>query len=206
MSFIELIGLINFLFLNLSAFLCFFFYILSSMPNTREEKIGEKVWRQSNILRAISDILWIVLIVNILLWIWFPISVLNWKILDNYLILIIISIPVGFFCILLIIKAIKDAGEETIKTSKETKMYQGIYRYIRHPQILGSVPLFFVISMIINSLFLLIWLIALMIIIIPIVIHYEEKDLIKKFGDKYLEYKNQTGALIPKFWKKGNKL
>ncbi|MFX0060292.1 MAG: methyltransferase family protein [Candidatus Hodarchaeota archaeon] len=204
MSLAELIGLINFILLNLCAFLCFFFYILSSMPNTREEKIGEKAWRQSNTLRLISDILWLVLILNIILWIWFPIPILNWKILDNYSILLLISIPIAFFCVFLIVKAVKDAGTETVKTSKDTEMYQGIYNYIRHPQIFGSVPLFFVLSMIINSLFLLIWLIFLMIIIIPIVIHYEEKDLIKRFGDKYLQYKKETGALIPKFWKKKN--
>jgi protein-S-isoprenylcysteine O-methyltransferase Ste14 len=172
------------------------------MPKTLEEKMGEKAWKRCVILRGFSDILWFVLIINIILWIWFPISNLNWKILDNYFVLLLISIPIGFFCILLIIKAVKDAGEETIRTSKDTNMYEGIYNYIRHPQILGSVPLFFVLSLIVNSLFLLIWLIFLMIIIIPIVIHYEEKDLIKRFGDKYLEYKLQTGALIPKFWRK----
>jgi protein-S-isoprenylcysteine O-methyltransferase Ste14 len=41
-----------------------------------------------------------------------------------------------------------------------------------------------------------------MMVIIPIVIYFEEKDLIKRFGDKYLDYKKKTGALIPKFWQK----
>jgi hypothetical protein len=38
-----------------------------------------------------------------------------------------------------------------------------------------------------------------------VVIRYEEKDLVKRFGDAYLECRQRTGALIPKFWKKKRK-
>jgi len=43
-----------------------------------------------------------------------------------------------------------------------------------------------------------------MVLITPIVIYFEEKDLIKRFGDGYLFYKKNVGALIPKFWRKDN--
>lgn len=33
-------------------------------------------------------------------------------------------------------------------------------------------------------------------------IHYEEKDLVKKYGEKYIEYQKSTGALFPKLRKK----
>jgi len=172
------------------------------MPKTREAKIGKKAWKQCVILRETSDILFIVLIINIFLWVWFPIPILNWKILDAYFILLSISVPSLILCVFLITKAVKDAGVETVKTSKDTEMYGGIYKYIRHPQILGSVPLFLIICLLINSLFLLIWITCLMMVIIPIVIHFEEKDLIKRFGKEYIDYKKKTGALIPKFWQK----
>jgi len=52
-----------------------------------------------------------------------------------------------------------------------------------------------------NSLFLTIWAIIMIIIVTPIIIHYEEKDLIKRFGDEYREYQRRTGAVIPKLKK-----
>ncbi|MHA1384825.1 MAG: hypothetical protein ACTSR3_13830 [Candidatus Helarchaeota archaeon] len=35
-----------------------------------------------------------------------------------------------------------------------------------------------------------------------IIIYYEEKDLVKRFGKAYIEYQHNTGAIFPKFWKK----
>jgi protein-S-isoprenylcysteine O-methyltransferase Ste14 len=37
-------------------------------------------------------------------------------------------------------------------------------------------------------------------------IHYEEKDLMKRFGNAYEEYRQQTGALIPKLKKREKKV
>lgn len=201
MNLAELIGWINFVILNLSVILSFLFYGLSVIPFTREEKIGAKVWKQSNIFRLLSDILFLILIITIFIWIWFPISSLNWKILDNYLILVIISILISIPSFYILIKALRDAGKESVETSRETQMYGGIYKHIRHPQISGSILMFFIFCLIINSLFLLIWIALLMMLITPIVIYFEEKDLIKKFGQNYLMYKKNTGALFPKFWK-----
>ena len=204
MSLFEILSWINFLTLNLSIFLTFFFYILSVIPATREEKIGERSWKLCAIFRVISDILFLVLIVSILLWIWFPISVFNWRISENYFFLVIIAILIAIPSFYILIRALKDAGKETIETSKDTKMYGGIYKHIRHPQISGSILLFIILCLILNSLFLLIWITSLMIFITPIVIYFEEKDLIKRFGEGYLFYKKNTGVLIPKFWRKDN--
>ncbi|MFX0031533.1 MAG: methyltransferase family protein [Candidatus Hodarchaeota archaeon] len=202
MNFNELMSWINFIVLNLSIILSFLFYGLSVIPITREEKIGKSVWRQSNIFRILSDIIFLILIITIFMWIWFPIPVFNWKILNHYYILIILSILISMPSFYILIRALKDAGKETIETSKETQMYGGIYKHIRHPQISGSILMFCMFCFIINTLFLLIWIGILMICIVPIVIHFEEKDLIKKFGQKYLIYKKNTGALFPKFWQK----
>jgi protein-S-isoprenylcysteine O-methyltransferase Ste14 len=98
--------------------------------------------------------------------------------------------------------AVKDAGVETVSTSKNTEMYGGIYKNIRHPQMLGASPIILIICCLLNSLTLLILFSILIIIIVPIVIYFEEKDLIKRFGESYKEYKKETGAIIPKFWKR----
>ena len=41
-----------------------------------------------------------------------------------------------------------------------------------------------------------------MILITPIVIYFEEKDLKKRFGESYFFYRKNTGALIPKLRRK----
>ncbi|MFX1494464.1 MAG: methyltransferase family protein [Promethearchaeota archaeon] len=204
MALFEILSWINFFTLNVSIFLTFFFYILSVIPATREEKIGKRSWKLCAIYRILSDILFLILIISILLWIWYPISVLNWRISEHSLFLIIIAILIAIPSFYILIRALKDAGKETIEISKDSKMYRGIYKHIRHPQISGSIFLFIILCLILNSLFLLIWITSLMIFIIPIVIYFEEKDLIKRFGENYLLYKKNTGALIPKFWRKDN--
>jgi protein-S-isoprenylcysteine O-methyltransferase Ste14 len=198
MSLFEILSWISFLTLNLSIFLTFFFYILSVIPVTLEEKIGERSWKLCAIFRIISDILFLIIIVSILMWVWFPISILNWRISENYIFLIITAVLIAIPSFYILIRALKDAGE-TVEICKETQMYGGIYKYIRHPQISGSILMFLIFCLILNSLFYLIWIISLMILITPIVIYFEEKDLIKRFGVSYLFYRKNTGALIPKF-------
>ena len=191
---------LNFFTLNLSASLSFGFYALSTMPFTRQKKIGEKAWKQCNTFRILADIFWLVLIITVVLWIWFPIGIFNWKFTDIYILVLLISIVFFIPAAYILVMSLKAAGKETVETSEQTQMYSGIYRKVRHPQILGTILLFIFLCLIINSLFLLIWLIGLMVIITPIVIYFEEKDLLLRFGDRYSLYKKNTGALIPKFW------
>jgi len=197
-----IISWINFISLIASAVLSFYVYTLSIMPVTREVKKGKKAWKESNILRILADIIWTLFIVNLILWIWFPVNSLNWRITNDYALIFIISIFLMIPFLIIIFKAVKDAGIETVSTSEEQKMYEGIYNHIRHPQMLGASPLILIICCLLNSLFLLILFSILIVIIVPIVIHYEEKDLVERFGDSYKEYQEKTGAIIPKIWKK----
>jgi len=96
----------------------------------------------------------------------------------------------------------RDAGSETLQPSKQTQMYGGIYNYIRHPQSLGEFPLFIAIAFIVNSWFMVILMSVYIIVYVPIMIYYEEKDLIWRFGERYREYQKKTGALFPKIRKK----
>lgn len=198
----EIISLINFISLNVSAILSFYVYTLSIMPVTRELKKGKKAWKESSRLRILADIIWILFIVNFILMIWFPVKSLNWPISQDYIPLFIISIMLMVPFLIIIFKAVKDAGSETVSTSEDNEMYGGIYFYIRHPQMLGASPLVLLICCLLNSLILLIWFSILIVIIVPIVIHFEEKDLLERFGESYKEYQGRTGAIIPKFWKK----
>lgn len=198
----DLIPWLNFVSLQVSALLFAYFSIISVMPVAREEKQGEKAWKECCWFRIIMSIFICIMVINIILWIWFPVPSLNWYVnpdlLFGFLIGVIIAIP----CIVILIKALQDGGAEHMKPSKETELHGGIYQYIRHPSVLGEMPLYIVITLFVNSLFLVLWMTFFIIIYVPIYIYFEEKDLVKRFGASYIEYRDQTGAIIPKFWKK----
>lgn len=198
----DLIPWLNLLSLHISALMFSYLSIISVMPVTREEKRGEKAWKECYQFRIIMSIFAFLMVINTILWIWIPVPEFNWRIHPDpffgFLIGVFITIP----CIIILIKAIQDGGEEHMKPSKETKLHGGIYQYIRHPGVWGEMPLYIVVALLVNSLFLVIWMIFFVVLYVPIYIYFEEKDLIKRFGAPYIEYRNQTGALIPKFWRK----
>jgi len=92
---------------------------------------------------------------------------------------------------------LKDAGEESLAPKKEHVLYGGIYKKIRHPQAAGEVTLWWVAAFFLNSpylaLFSFIWL-----PVFYIFCWAEEKDLVIRYGDAYLEYRKNTGFIIPK--------
>ena len=74
----------------------------------------------------------------------------------------------------------------------------GLYRIIRHPINLGFILIFCGWYTIWSGIYSLYFLPVLVIIFI-IVSFYEERNLIKVFGDEYREYRKKTGMFIPKF-------
>ncbi|MEJ2248169.1 MAG: isoprenylcysteine carboxylmethyltransferase family protein [Candidatus Lokiarchaeota archaeon] len=195
-----IVAILNFIILLVSIFIMSYVYIPSIQPMKMSEKYGDKAWNYAKILRSIGGIFELVSVINIILWIWFPLPfVFTWIVSPNIWIGIIISICLFIPCGILVGLGVKSAGPETLTPSKETEMYGGIYKYIRHPQSLGEFPMFIALGFLVNSWFLVIFSGLFIVIYIPIMIHYEEKDLIRRFGDKYIEYQQKTGALFPKF-------
>lgn len=193
---------INFSLLIISLFFFSYLYILSVQPVKREKRKGQKAWRECMKLRIIAGIFEFMVVINLILWIWFPVPLINWKVHSNIVIGLIIGIVISIPCLALMLKGMKDAGSETLEPSKKTELYGGIYQYIRHPQSIGEFPLFVAIAFMVNSWFLVILMIIYILIYIPIMIFYEEKDLVSRFGEIYREYQKRTGILFPKLRRK----
>lgn len=189
---------INFVCLIASILLFCYFYTLSLIPKKREQEKGKEAWKQCSQFRNIAGVFEFIILINILLWIWLPISNLGWKIHTNPWVGIGISLAIAVPGLIIMFKGIKDAGSETYNPSDQTKLYGGIYKHIRHPQALGEFPLFIALGFFVNSWFLVFILTAFVVIYVPIMIHYEEKDLIRRFGESYEKYEEETGALLPK--------
>ena len=192
----------NFILMNLFLVLFSITSILSTMPSTLSERWGDKAWRLCFWLRQLCFVFIFLAIVSAILWLWYPIPGLIWPISLNPIIPIIIGIVIAFPFSVIMLKAMKDGGKEHVAPYKETTMHTGIYLYIRHPGALGEMPLYIALGFFLNNWFLVLSMTLFVIIYTPFAIYFEEKDLVKRFGDDYLEYKKRTGALFPKVKKK----
>jgi len=196
-------SIINFISLTISLFLLSYIGLLSIQPVKRSYKFGDKAWTDCKNFRSISGIFELISVINLILWIWFPLPLVDsWIISQNIWLGIIIAICIAIPCSIILFKGLKDAGSESLNPSKDTEMFGGIYNHIRHPQTIGELPYYVALGFAINSWFLVSLMAAFLVIFIPINIYYEEKDLIRRFGDKYQNYRKQTGALFPKLRKK----
>jgi len=194
---------INFTLLNLSMLLFSLLYGISLMPTTRSERIGERAWKESKTLRIFASVFEMLFTVCIILWQWFPIPEIDWEIFTTkwwigLIIFAIIFIP----GLIIMIKGVVDAGSETLTPSEENKMYGGIYERIRHPQTVGEMPMFVALAFALNSWFLVLYTFIFIVIYTPVIMYFEEKDLVKRFGDEYRQYQKEVGAFIPKRRKK----
>jgi len=83
------------------------------------------------------------------------------------------------------------------KTENETgAVTSGIFSIVRHPMYFGSILLFFSFVILSHSILaFLVWLV--MGVFYYSISRYEEKLLIKKFGDKYREYQGKVPMFIP---------
>ena len=75
----------------------------------------------------------------------------------------------------------------------------GPYRYSRNPMILGVVNLLLFESALFTSMTFLLWATVFFVGNIIYFKTFEERELIKRFGTDYENYKNEVPMLFPKF-------
>ncbi|MBA3766074.1 MAG: prolipoprotein diacylglyceryl transferase [Acidobacteria bacterium] len=76
---------------------------------------------------------------------------------------------------------------------------RGIYRYLRHPIYVGYTLAFAGVSLLLGSFWSLTFSLTLLLWgWIGYVLFYEEPELIRRFGERYLEYRRTTALLLPK--------
>ena len=77
----------------------------------------------------------------------------------------------------------------------------GAFRYVRHPLYLGSILIYFGMTVSTASVFCL-TLLVLIALFYDYIAGYEEKLLELKLGPDYTAYKKKTGKWIPNFGRK----
>lgn len=189
---------INFVVLVASSVLFTIFYIKSVGPAALERKIGQSAYKKCATYRLVASFFMLVVAINYVLYFWFPLPLsipvtFPWPWFISALIAVCIGLPSGY----IMLRGVKDAGEETMEPKREHEMYGGIYELIRHPQAVGEFPLWWSIAFLVHSPFLVMF----SFVYIPIWYCFcvaEEKDLLIRYGSPYKEYCKSVGFWIPK--------
>lgn len=198
----DLIEWVNLLLLIFFTIIALYYYIKSVQPAKLEQEIGEIAYEKCERYRVYASIPFLFFFVSYVLYVFYPLPLpipneLPWDYSISIILAIIIAIP-SFALMGLGVRA---AGTETYSPQKEHKMYGGIYNRIRHPQSLGEVWAAHFLGLLLNRTFLFLFAFVW----IPIFYYMtvvEERDLILRYGQPYVEYRERVGMYFPKRPKK----
>ncbi len=188
----------NFAILLFSAMLFLYFYIRSVSPAGLELVVGPRAYEQCRRDRLIAAGFELLVTINYVVYIFFPLPLrlprqFPWAWWVSFLVALAIGIP----ALALMVRGVQDAGEETLRPTKEQPLFGGIYTKIRHPQAVGEVFIWWVLAFVLHSPFLALFS-FFFIPVFLIMCWAEEQDLLLRFGESYASYCRCTGAFIPR--------
>ncbi len=114
----------------------------------------------------------------------------------------VIFLAIGFFFAIWSNFEIYRSGKGSpvpLKGTHTTELViKGPYRYSRNPMVFGYILFWMGLGFLFNSVFLLLgFTVIITILLILLVKFWEEKNMTKRFGESYLEYKSKVSFLIP---------
>jgi protein-S-isoprenylcysteine O-methyltransferase Ste14 len=111
-------------------------------------------------------------------------------------------IALGFYVIWETVSIFTDYGEGTPAPWEPPKklVVLGIYRNVRNPMMIGVWCVLVGESILFRSVELMVWFLVFYTLCVFIIPLWEEKDLEKRFGESYREYKKNVPRWIPR-WK-----
>ncbi|MBD3229877.1 MAG: isoprenylcysteine carboxylmethyltransferase family protein [Candidatus Lokiarchaeota archaeon] len=114
------------------------------------------------------------------------------------IIFVILGVILFIKCNLLFFRIGKGTLMPISKIETKNFVIKGPYAYIRHPMISSVISIILGESLILSSISILLWCILFFIVNLIYFPLIEEKKLVKKFGNEYLEYKQHVRAWIPR--------
>ena len=88
---------------------------------------------------------------------------------------------------------------ETVLTKSDHQLVQhGPYRWVRHPLYTTGMTMLFALGLMAASWFLLTLATIALVLIRLVVVPIEERELTRRFGAGYTNYKSQSGAMLPR--------
>jgi protein-S-isoprenylcysteine O-methyltransferase Ste14 len=115
------------------------------------------------------------------------------------IVLLMLSVPIVLWTI---IRFLRIKGTPIPFNPPPTLVLTGLYRLVRNPMHLGWTIVLIGLAILMQSFTLLVIFIPLFIAVhIMYLKLIEEKELEKKFGQSYLDYKQRVPMFIPRLWK-----
>ncbi len=188
----------NFAVLVASSMLLLYFYIRSVSPAGRELVVGSEAYEMCARDRVIAMFFELMTTVSYVVYYFYPLPLrlprhFPWP----WGISVLIALAIGIPAVALMVKGMRDAGEEALRPIKGQVLFGGIYDRIRHPQAAGEVFLWWVIAFLLNSPFLVLF--SFFYIPIFLIMSWaEEQDLLLRYGESYAAYCRKTGAFFPR--------
>lgn len=173
-----------------------YLYLKSAQPAKMEREIGKGAYSYCAKLRGIAHILTFIYLVALLGYRFFPLFP-NFPLhFSKYWSValapaLLLAIPGA------IIKTRANLAKGKDPHIKAAPVYTGIYEIIRHPQALGYILYFLSMGFFLDSPFL----VMLNLLWIPIFYYIsvlEEKDFLLRYKERYTEYMQTAGFMIPK--------
>jgi protein-S-isoprenylcysteine O-methyltransferase Ste14 len=96
-----------------------------------------------------------------------------------------------------------NVSETVLTKASHTLVTHGPYAWIRHPLYTNGVALFLAVGLMASNWFILLCAVVALLSIRLAVVPIEERALIEKFGQRYVEYRRRTGAMWPRFGSRG---
>ena len=118
------------------------------------------------------------------------------------IIIAVIFLVVGFFWAIWANIELYRMGQGSPVPFKETQtrilVIRGPYEYTRNPMVFGYILIWIGMGFFFNSLFLTLGFTSIITILLIVLIKlWEEKNLEKRFGESYVEYKKKISFIIP---------
>ncbi len=198
-----MVGIFNFALLVVWSIIFSILYILSVRPAQDELNSRPDPYRRAQRYRKAASVAMSLAGLHFIAYRWLPLAFdplplrYQWPLMVR----IAVALTIGIPATLLWVKALKDAGRETLIPDKGHVMYGGVYEKIRHPQAIGELASWFTIALLLDSPLLTL----VSCFYVPIWILWcflEEQDLVIRFGDSYREYQERTGMFFPLIRKK----
>ena len=195
-----MVSWINLLVLVVATSVAWGSYFRSVTPAKLAKQIGTSAYLKCAWYRKICVLFMATVFVNYIIYYFFPLPIgipvkFGWPWWASLVIVVLLAVTSGY----VLISGLVAAGEETMTPKPEHIMYGGIYQKIRHPQTVGEIGLWLALALILNSPFLLVYVLVW----IPAAAFCcatEERDLLLRYGTSYEEYRRRTCAFLPGLW------
>jgi protein-S-isoprenylcysteine O-methyltransferase Ste14 len=196
-----MIAILNFVVLLSSALIFFGLYVISVSPAQLERRWGEAAYPRCGRIRAVAMMFEFIAVGCYIVYYFYPLPLpLPTQFAWGWPISMALGTLIGVPSIWLMVKGMMDAGSESAVPDKAHTLYGELYRYMRHPQAVGEMTIWWAIAFWLNSPFLVL-LSFMWVPLFYLMCLAEERDLVVRYGQPYLEYQKQAGFLLPKFQK-----